>query len=166
MSNKTDNKKRCFLFSSNYFAITKLPRFFPLPRLKNLSSSCSDNPGLRSSSPLWSVKQWTKESYLPMLSFYLLLNYKEYWHVKNEQFCLSAGNLLSTSRGYLRIFLFSAWKPLQKWPFRVSPGWLLCVISQARVEESCLPYFVLSILRRLKGHVSLQEYRKQGRVLQ
>lgn len=165
MWNKIDNKKRYLLFTSNYFTITKLPRLFPLPRLKNLSSACSDSPGLHSSSPLWIVEQWTKQSCLPMLSFYLFLNYKEYWHVKKDPFCLFAGDLLRTSRAHLRIILFSAWKSLQKWPFRVTPGWLLCAISQARVEEPSPPYFVLSVLRRSKGQVSLQEYREQGTVL-
>lgn len=118
------HQKEIFLFSSNYFTVTKLPRFFPLPRLKNLSSACSDTAGLLSSSPLWSVSEQTmgrlspktaeeEQSYLPMFLFYLLLNYKEYWHVRKEGFCWSAGNQYK-QRMSQRFFLFLAWKSLHQ----------------------------------------------------
>lgn len=35
MSNKIDNKKKYFLFSSSYFTITKLPRLFLLAQVEN-----------------------------------------------------------------------------------------------------------------------------------
>lgn len=132
-----------------FLLLAHTPLICILPHLYGVSNS-------EQSMGRWFPKTAEEEqSYLPMLSFFLLLNYKDYWCVKKERFWLSAGSLLSTSRGYLRGFCSQPGSHFTKWPFRVSSGWLLCVISQARLEESSLPYFVLSILRRLKGHVSL-----------
>lgn len=158
--------KRNFLFSSNYFIITKLPRFFPLPLLRHPCQLYGVSNSEQSMGRWFPKTTEEEQSYLPMLSFYLL------WITKNTGMSKKSG--FACLRGICRIqaedisgfFCSQPGSHFTKWPFGVSPGWLLRIISQARVEESFPPHFVLSILRRLKGHVSLQEYREQGRVLQ
>lgn len=177
MSNKIDNKKKNFLFSSNYFTITKLPRFFLcpdwkiflllaqtllvgiLPHLYGVSNS-------EQSMGRWSPKTAEEEqSYLPMLLFYLLLNYKEYWHVRKEEFCLSAGNQYKQriSQGF-SVLSLEVTSPNDRSGYHLGG---CCVLSpKQRWKNHLFLTFFLSILKRLKGHISLQEYREEGRILQ